>query len=84
MFPLPEIGGKRGLVRVDYRFDSIVHRPEGLVGPEIAAGIGEGVILEEEFITEIAGKHEIGLYLLVFEFEGRVCFGNMCGVECDY
>ena len=64
MFSFPDFIGEGVFVSVNYGFDAVVHDSEGLEGPEVAAGVGELFVFEQEFVSKLAVEHKVGLQLL--------------------
>lgn len=49
-----DVGGNHGL-------EAVVDDGEGVVGPEVAADVGEVLVFEEELVSEFSVEHELGL-----------------------
>jgi len=65
VFPFPDFVCEGIFVCVDDSLYAVVHYSERLEGPEVASGVGEFFVFEEESVAEGAVEHEVGLHLLV-------------------
>ena len=61
MGAVPELGREGVAVGGEDGLDAVDHDAEGLVGPEVAAGVGEVVVFEEEGVAVGGGEDEIWL-----------------------
>lgn len=57
----PEVVGEVVKVGGDHVLDAVVDDGEGVVGPKVAANVGEVLVFEEELVTEAGVEHELGL-----------------------
>lgn len=56
----PEVVGEGVDVGGDHGLDAGVDDGEGVVGPEVAADVGEVLVFEEELVAEVVVEHELG------------------------
>jgi hypothetical protein len=54
-------GGEGGKVGGAHGLDALVDDAEGVVGPEVAARVGEVAVFEEELVAEADVEHEMVL-----------------------
>jgi len=68
----PDFICEGGMVGVYDVFNTVHHDTQGLVGPEVATGVGEVLVFEEEFVSESAIKHKIGLREVSYVFAKEI------------
>lgn len=71
----PEVLGKGGQVGSAHGLDALVDDTESVVGPEIAARVGEVAVFKEKLVAEADVEHELVLGVLVGSCDGGINWG---------